>query len=255
MARDRGTATVEELEGLKLDELKDRAKERGVKGTSRMKKAELVKALASAGDAAPTGDGARAAAGEAASAPARGKRVPRRGTRETSREAAAATETPQLTNLLEKLGEVLGLARAAAETTQAVGKLPEADGQLRKDLDRMRREAEEAAQRCEALLPDLGPGRGPVEETAEETRTEAAEMRDTYLGDDADALDGIEFMTMAEAGEVGHWRVLREMNSRAGHGGIGELVEFALPIQERHLDAVQSHLLRLAGEKDPAEEA
>ena len=29
-------------------------------------------------------------------------------------------------------------------------------------------------------------------------------MARTYLGDDADALDGFEFLTMAEAGEVGH---------------------------------------------------
>jgi hypothetical protein len=33
-------------------------------------------------------------------------------------------------------------------------------------------------------------------------------MMSTYLGDDADALDGFEFLTMAEAGEVGHWSVV-----------------------------------------------
>jgi hypothetical protein len=27
----------------------------------------------------------------------------------------------------------------------------------------------------------------------------------THLGDDAEGLDGFEFLTMAEAGEVGHW--------------------------------------------------
>ena len=35
-------------------------------------------------------------------------------------------------------------------------------------------------------------------------------MMKTYLGEDADALDGFEFLTMAEAGEVGHWSVLRQ---------------------------------------------
>ena len=30
-------------------------------------------------------------------------------------------------------------------------------------------------------------------------------MMRTYLGADADGLDGFEFLTMAEAGEVGHW--------------------------------------------------
>ena len=37
---------------------------------------------------------------------------------------------------------------------------------------------------------------------------QAAEMMETYLGEDADGLDGFEFMTMAEAGEVSHWAVL-----------------------------------------------
>ena len=34
-------------------------------------------------------------------------------------------------------------------------------------------------------------------------------MMTTYLDKDADALDGFEFLTMAEAAEVGHWSVLR----------------------------------------------
>ena len=35
-------------------------------------------------------------------------------------------------------------------------------------------------------------------------------MMDTYLGDDADGLDGLEFMTMAEAGELGHVAIVRQ---------------------------------------------
>ena len=35
-------------------------------------------------------------------------------------------------------------------------------------------------------------------------------MMQTYLDADAEALDGFEFLTMAEAGEVGHWSVLED---------------------------------------------
>ena len=45
-------------------------------------------------------------------------------------------------------------------------------------------------------------------------------MMSTYLGDDADGLDGFEFLTMAEAGEVGHWAVLRTLNESAGEAEI-----------------------------------
>jgi hypothetical protein len=48
----------------------------------------------------------------------------------------------------------------------------------------------------------------------------AAEMMSTYLDPDSDALDGFEFLTMAEAGEVGHWSVLSALNKQAANGDI-----------------------------------
>ncbi len=55
----------------------------------------------------------------------------------------------------------------------------------------------------------------------------------------ADGLDGFEFLAMAETGEVGHWQVLRTLNRRGRHPGIRELVDWALPIQQRHFKDVQ----------------
>jgi hypothetical protein len=76
-------------------------------------------------------------------------------------------------------------------------------------------------------------------------------MMSTYLGSDADDLDGFEFLTMAEAGEVGHWEILGKLNEKAGESEVGELVEWALPIQERHLNEVRQGSLQLAAEEDP----
>ena len=56
---------------------------------------------------------------------------------------------------------------------------------------------------------------------------------------------------MAEAGEVGHWAVLRRLNESAGEQPISELVEWALPIQERPFKDVNDCALKLAGEEDP----
>ncbi|MGE0067905.1 MAG: hypothetical protein AB7T48_11205, partial [Solirubrobacterales bacterium] len=88
-------------------------------------------------------------------------------------------------------------------------------------------------------------------EKAQETKSEASEMADTYLGEDSDGLDGLEFMTMAEAGEVGHWAILGKLNEEAGESEIAELVEWALPIQERHFSDVKESSLALASEEDP----
>jgi hypothetical protein len=78
-------------------------------------------------------------------------------------------------------------------------------------------------------------------------------MMSTYLDPDADALDGFEFLTMAEAAEVGHWSVLQAMSESARNEGVQELVTWALPIQERHLQDVLQGSRKLAAEQDPEE--
>ena len=90
-------------------------------------------------------------------------------------------------------------------------------------------------------------------EKARETKAEAEEMMNTYLGGDADALDGFEFLTMAEAGEVGHWAVLGKLNEEAGEQEIRDLISWALPIQERHFEDVKQCSLKLAGDENPYE--
>jgi hypothetical protein len=76
----------------------------------------------------------------------------------------------------------------------------------------------------------------------------------TYL-EDAEALDGLEFLSMAEAGEMAHWEILAKLNETANDGDVAGVVKFALPVQASHLDAVREHSLRLAAEEDPSEPA
>jgi hypothetical protein len=76
-------------------------------------------------------------------------------------------------------------------------------------------------------------------------------MASTYLGADADGLDGFEFLTMAEAGEVGHWRIVGKLNEKAGDSGLQELVDWATPIQQEHLEGALQGSLKLAAAEDP----
>jgi hypothetical protein len=159
-----------------------------------------------------------------------------------------------LTTLEEKLAEVIGLAEAAQKATEKVEGLVDDDSVAQK-LQQMREEAEETARRGTEVAEQRDGKKTAILEKAKETKGEASEMMETYLGDDADGLDGFEFMTMAEAGEVGHWMVLRKLNEQAGEEPVSELVEWALPIQERHFSETKECALQLAGEKDPYEEA
>ena len=164
----------------------------------------------------------------------------------------------ELTALESKIGEVLGLAMAAQDATAKVGKLVEEEGErddLRAALQRMAKEAKETEERTTELVSELEGKKTAILEKARETKHEAVEMMRSYLGDDADALDGFEFLTMAEAGEVGHWQVVRTMNERAQLPGLQELVRWAEPIQQRHFQQTLEGSVELAEDEDPNEPA
>jgi hypothetical protein len=158
----------------------------------------------------------------------------------------------ELTNLETKLGEVIGLAMAAQVSTKTVIKLArEQDRSLVGTLERMRREAEETEERSVALAGTFSGKKTAILEEARDVKSKGATMLSTYLDESADALDGFEFLTMAEAAEVGHWAVLNELNQRARHDELRSLIEWALPIQERHFKEALEGSKALAAEEDP----
>jgi len=162
----------------------------------------------------------------------------------------------ELTNLESKLGEVTGLAMAAQVATSRVITLAkEEDDALVSALEKMRDEAAETEQRCADLAATFEGKKTAILEEARATKSKGADMLKIYLDEDSDALDGFEFLTMAEAGEVGHWEVLQEMNARAAHPGIEELTEWALPIQQGHFRGVLGASKSLAASEDPNEPA
>ena len=159
----------------------------------------------------------------------------------------------ELTNLEAKLAEVLGLAMAAQGATDKVKRMLAEDDDLGGTLQRMHDEAAETEERCTNLAGEFDGKKTAILDSARETKQEADEMMATYLGDEDDPLDGFEFLTMAEAGEVGHWSIVAKLNERAGDARVRELVDWALPIQQRHLQEVLDGSIRLAAEEDPNE--
>jgi hypothetical protein len=158
----------------------------------------------------------------------------------------------ELTTLEAKLGEVVGLAMAAQGATEKVKKLVEEEShELAQTLTRMHEEAAETEERGTEVAGTFDGKKTAILEKARETKREATEMMETYLGDDADALDGFEFLTMAEAGEVSHVAILETLNQRARNAALGELVEWVKPVQERHFRQTLDGSLRLAGQEDP----
>jgi hypothetical protein len=156
----------------------------------------------------------------------------------------------ELTVLESKLGEVTGLAMAAQGATEKISKL----------VEEGRPGAAEGARPDEpGGGGDGGRHRGGGEYEGKKTafsrrrevKQEATEMMRTYLGDDADALDGFEFLTMAEAGEVGHWSIVDVLAHRARDARASTLAAWAKPIQERHFEQAKEGSLKLAQAEDP----
>jgi hypothetical protein len=156
----------------------------------------------------------------------------------------------ELTNLETKIAEVIGLAQAAQGATEKVEGLVD-DDQLKQTLQRMRDEAVETEDLTISVAEGLDGKKTAILEKARETKQEATEMMKTYLGENADGLDGFEFLTMAEAGEVGHWEVLGTMNARAGNSELDEVIQWATPIQQRHFQEAREGSVQLAAEEDP----
>jgi hypothetical protein len=162
----------------------------------------------------------------------------------------------ELTKLESKLGEVLGLAMAAQAATNKVTTLAKREAsELVPRLQQMHEEAAETERRCTDLAAEFNGKKTAILDEAKATKAKGAEMMATYLDPDADALDGFEFLTMAEAGEVGHWTVLETLNQSAGNQDIAELVKWALPIQRGHFQGVMEASVKLAAEDDPNEPA
>lgn len=162
-----------------------------------------------------------------------------------------------LTNLESKLGEVTGLAMAAQAATDKVLALAEKEQEtnLVSALRQMHKEAAETEQRCTDLAGSFNGKKTAILDEARATKSKGAEMMKTYLDGDWDTLDGFEFLTMAEAGEVAHWSVLAAMNERANHREVARLVAWALPIQQRHLTDVMEVSVDLAASEDPGQTA
>jgi hypothetical protein len=150
-----------------------------------------------------------------------------------------------LTPLDEKLAEVLGLAQAAQDATTKVAGMEGAE-ELRDRLERMKDEAAETERRTDALVDTLEGRKTAIRDMAAETKSEAKEMMETYLADEEEALDGFEFLTMAEAGELGHWEIVQRISQTTGDERASELADWAVEVQRRHFETVRASSLELA---------
>jgi hypothetical protein len=163
---------------------------------------------------------------------------------------------PELTVLDEKLAEVLGLAQAAQQATKRVGQLAkkEKETDLVKLMSKMGSDAADLESRCQKAADSRDGLKTAIAKKARETKAEVAGFMKTYL-EDADALDGLEFLSMSEAGELAHWEILATLNETAKVPQIARLVAHGVPLEQKHVASIRESALSLAADEDPTEAA
>jgi hypothetical protein len=141
--------------------------------------------------------------------------------------------------LEQKIGEALGLEKAAqvaVEELSAKGLLDE--GGMKDKLQNMKKQANNHQANLEELIPALeseGLSSQNIQNAATETEQKAAEMMKTYLGEDPDSSEAIEFLCLAEGGEVTHYEVLSALTKGVKNKKFGTKVKAILAEEKRHL--------------------
>ena len=154
----------------------------------------------------------------------------------------------ELTPLDEKLAEVLGLAQAAQQATTHVAGMEDAED-FKAELQKMREQAAETERRTDAHIDTLEGRKTAIRDKGRETKAEAVEMMKTYLEGEEEALDGFEFLAMAEAGELCHWEIVQAIAELAKDMEAKALADWAVEVQRGHVEHVRTAYLALAAEE------
>jgi ferritin-like metal-binding protein YciE len=110
---------------------------------------------------------------------------------------------------------------------------------LKGKLQNMKKEAGDHQRRIEQVMQAVSESEGldeqSIREHAEETSQKASQMMQTYLGENPDTLDALEFLCLAEAGEVTHYEVLDELAKKVKDKKFASEVKSIMREEKRHL--------------------
>ena len=140
----------------------------------------------------------------------------------------------------EKIGEALGLEKAAQKAVEDLDSRGLLKAEQMKKLSKMKEEANQQEEEMQDLVKELVESDGfdqeTIDEKAEETAEKASKMMETYLGDEPDTQEALEFLCLAEGGEVTHYEVLNSVSKDVKNKKFGTKVRSILKEEKRHLD-------------------
>ena len=140
----------------------------------------------------------------------------------------------------EKIGEALGLEKAAQKAVEELHSRGLLEPEHMKKLTKMKEQAGKQEEEMEVLVLDLthtdGFDSSTIEEKAVETADKVSKIMVTYLGDEPDTQEALEFLCLAEGGEVAHYEVLASVAKDVKNKKFGTKVRSILKEEKGHLD-------------------
>jgi ferritin-like metal-binding protein YciE len=140
----------------------------------------------------------------------------------------------------EKIGEAIGLEKGAQKAVDQLDSRGLLKPEHMKKLSQMKEEAGEQEQEMEKLVEELADTDGfdssTIEEKAEETAEKASKIMETYLGEDPDTQEALEFLCLAEGAEVTHYEVLTSIAKDVKNKKFGTKVRAILKEEKGHLN-------------------
>jgi predicted transcriptional regulator len=103
----------------------------------------------------------------------------------------------------------------------------------------MKNEAASHQKKIEKLMQTISESEGlsqdSIRQHAQEASQKASQIMQTYLGEDPDTLDALEFLCLAEGSEVTHYEVLSEVAKELNERKFATEVRSILKEEKEHL--------------------
>ncbi len=142
--------------------------------------------------------------------------------------------------LEKKIGEAIGLEIAAQKSVEELMSKGLLKAEHEKKLMPMKEEANTQQQEMEDLIKEIAEAEGfdlkNINSVSEETAQKASKMMKTYLGEDPDTQEALEFLCLAEGAEVTHYEVLSSVTKKVKSRKFGTKVRNILKEEQNHLE-------------------
>jgi DNA-dependent RNA polymerase auxiliary subunit epsilon len=142
--------------------------------------------------------------------------------------------------LEQKIGEAIGLEIAAQKSVDELVSKGLLKAEHEKKLRPMQEEANTQQNEMEALVKEIAEDEGfdieNINSISNETAQKTSKIMETYLGEEPDTQEALEFLCLAEGAEVTHYEVLSSVTKEVKSKKFGTKVRDILKEEQNHLE-------------------